>query len=328
MTHTTREEHVRGAIGGVVIALAAVIAIFAFASLTEAQTPSTNIGTTTVNNGADAAIGANGILNTRQTCSADGQCYPYTAPIESGANTQFTGGGVLGATTTATTTGTGTIAGTTTNTTGTDTGADTTIAPSALTPSAGTQTLGTTGGNGSAQGAFALPAPLITAEPSTAPMPMIVDIDRDGTALVRGVVQSVGTTSLSIGSWGGTWTIRIAPDSVVTPSRLAGFMPGDFVGAFGVVSAAEAFTINASVVRNWTTAPPAGVTRPTTVSGTGTTPSLQSSPAGTGGAAGANATGTPAGGQTMTSTPATNQSGTTTGGTGAGTTTNGSLLPF
>lgn len=104
-------------------------------------------------------------------------------------------------------------------------------------------------------------APVLTAAPGTAPAPMVAQVDENGNALVRGVVQSVNTNWITIASWGGTWNVRTTGNSTVTPvgtnggGDVSGITPGDFVGVEGTVASDQVWTVNASVVRDWTKAP-------------------------------------------------------------------------
>jgi hypothetical protein len=104
-------------------------------------------------------------------------------------------------------------------------------------------------------------SPVIPAPPSDAPAPMVTTIDASGNILIRGVVQSVGTDSLTLAGWGGTYTIRTTADTTVAPvgvngaGDVSGIMPGDFVGVDGVVAPDQVWTVNAADVRDWTKAP-------------------------------------------------------------------------
>lgn len=107
-------------------------------------------------------------------------------------------------------------------------------------------------------------APFIAAEPSSAPMPMVVRISDDGNALIRGIVRTLGPTSLTLATWGGTWTINTtamtrvnAGGTMINSSQaLTNITPGDFIGAYGVVSPTKTQTVNAANLRDWTKRPP------------------------------------------------------------------------
>jgi hypothetical protein len=85
---------------------------------------------------------------------------------------------------------------------------------------------------------------------------MQVVIGPSGSALVRGTVQSVGTSSVMISSWGGTWTVMLGSSTRILPQpltsgSLADFAVGDLVGASGTAAQGQTLTINATVVRDW-----------------------------------------------------------------------------
>jgi hypothetical protein len=107
-------------------------------------------------------------------------------------------------------------------------------------------------------------APVAVASPSTPSQlaPMIVSVDDQGNALVRGVVLSTSPNSLTLRGWGGTWTINTNSSAEVdtgTGSVFNGDMSniavGDFVGAEGAIDGNNNWTVDATVVRDWTTSP-------------------------------------------------------------------------
>lgn len=100
--------------------------------------------------------------------------------------------------------------------------------------------------------------------PGSTPAPMIVQAGGSGNILIRGTVKSVGSNMVSISSWGGTWSIRTNSESVVLAGASAGgdvssINLGDFVGASGTVASDQSYTIDASLLRDWTTNPSVGV---------------------------------------------------------------------
>ncbi len=111
------------------------------------------------------------------------------------------------------------------------------------------------------------------------PAPMVVDVDAKGGILIRGTVIYAGNDALTINSWGGMWIIRTAPSTTVignvpnTSGSLSGFKTGDFVGVQGVVAQNQVYTVDASLIRNWTTTPYTGAPAAGTLpSGSGETP--------------------------------------------------------
>lgn len=206
MTETRQAEQIRGALGGIVIALATLIAIFAFYTLARAQTPSTNLqgatGATTVNNGANSAIGASS----------------STMPS-----------------------------------TGTANGSSMDASGASVTNGMGANASGAVNGTGTTGSAN---VPLVAAPPPAAPAPMVLSIGNGGTALIRGVVTAISGTGVTIATWGGSWQIAVTPYTQVIPtSGVAAIHVGDFVGADGVIASHSDFTVNASVLRDWTIAP-------------------------------------------------------------------------
>lgn len=84
----------------------------------------------------------------------------------------------------------------------------------------------------------------------------VVEIGPAGRALLRGTLKSKATSTIVVTSWGGDWTVRLSSDTKIQPkvtdTSLASFEVGDFVGVNGVVATGQAWTIDASLIRNWT----------------------------------------------------------------------------
>ena len=90
--------------------------------------------------------------------------------------------------------------------------------------------------------------------PATAPLgPVMVNINPNGNALLRGVVESVGADFLVIKSWGGNWTVKLTSATKIVGKNRAfsDFKVGDFAGVLGNVVQDGSFTINAEIVRAW-----------------------------------------------------------------------------
>ena len=83
---------------------------------------------------------------------------------------------------------------------------------------------------------------------------MLVQIGPAGKVLLRGTIDSVSASSLSVKSWGGDWTVNVGPSATVLPQgvALSSFKQGDFVGVQGSVDSSAAWTVTASLVRDWT----------------------------------------------------------------------------
>ena len=96
-----------------------------------------------------------------------------------------------------------------------------------------------------------------TMKPSAAmmmhpPAPMVLSIDINGMGRIRGVVTSVGTDTIMIAAWGGTWTITSDGATSVFPrgSSLSDIHVGDFVGVMGMVSE-DSPMVAATLIRDW-----------------------------------------------------------------------------
>jgi hypothetical protein len=130
---------------------------------------------------------------------------------------------------------------------------------------------------------------LAVAAPGEYPAPMVIDIDDAGNALIRGTVQSTGSDSITITTWGGTWTIQTDDGDSVVPAGTTGtddlsaIRVGDFVGAEGTVSTGNAMTLDARFVRDWTTNPFTGTAGVGVEGGTGSAGTSTDTGTGTGG---------------------------------------------
>lgn len=95
----------------------------------------------------------------------------------------------------------------------------------------------------------------------------IVNISSNGTALVRGTVESVSGNVVHVRGWGGVWRITVSPDTLLNPlalreanpattststQNLRGIRVGDVVGALGSMDQSRDFTVNARFLRDWT----------------------------------------------------------------------------
>ena len=82
---------------------------------------------------------------------------------------------------------------------------------------------------------------------------MLLQVGPEGRVLLRGTVDSVGANSLTVKSWGGDWVVNVATSTKLMPGTdISQFKVGDFVGAQGMVKTSAAWTIDASLVRDWT----------------------------------------------------------------------------
>ncbi len=83
---------------------------------------------------------------------------------------------------------------------------------------------------------------------------MILEVGPRGKVLLRGTIESVSATSLTVKSWGGSWIVNVPTTAEVLPkgSPLSSFQSGDFVGVQGTVSQTSSWTVDATLVRDWT----------------------------------------------------------------------------
>jgi hypothetical protein len=84
--------------------------------------------------------------------------------------------------------------------------------------------------------------------------PMILQIGVAGKVLLRGTIVSVSTNSITVKSWGGDWTINVPTSAQVLPQGIAlsSFQVGDFIGVQGTINQGANWTIDATLVRDWT----------------------------------------------------------------------------
>lgn len=84
-------------------------------------------------------------------------------------------------------------------------------------------------------------------------MKMVLEVGPAGRVLMRGTVKTVGTNSLTVTSWGGDWMVNISSTTNILPtSTMSQFVTGDFVGVQGSVVQGVPWTIDATLVRDWT----------------------------------------------------------------------------
>ncbi len=96
-----------------------------------------------------------------------------------------------------------------------------------------------------------------TTSTSTSQNPLMeLTVDVLGNAMLQGTVQSVGTNTMTVSSWGGTWTINTTSSTQMTPvgtnSNLSTMRVGDLVNVLGTVPLNQNLMINATVVSDLT----------------------------------------------------------------------------
>lgn len=72
--------------------------------------------------------------------------------------------------------------------------------------------------------------------------------------MLRGTIVSVSSGSVTVKSWGGNWTVNVPSSAQVLPDgvALSSFQAGDFVGVQGTVDSSSNWTVDATLVRDWT----------------------------------------------------------------------------
>ncbi len=89
---------------------------------------------------------------------------------------------------------------------------------------------------------------------ATASMQPVLNVSASGKTLLRGTIVSVSATAITVQSWGGAWTVNVPTSAQIYPQGvgLSSFQQGDFVGVQGTVNSSTGWTIDATVVRDWT----------------------------------------------------------------------------
>lgn len=93
-----------------------------------------------------------------------------------------------------------------------------------------------------------------TSTTSSTSIPMVLNVSASGKVLLRGTVDAVSATSLTVTSYGGQWTINVPSTAQVLPQGVAltSFQQGDFVGVQGSINSSANWTVDATLVRDWT----------------------------------------------------------------------------
>ncbi|MDE1919585.1 MAG: hypothetical protein KGH56_02680 [Patescibacteria group bacterium] len=93
-----------------------------------------------------------------------------------------------------------------------------------------------------------------TAAPAASAQRMLLQIGPAGKVLLRGTIGSVSSGSITVKSWGGDWTVNVPTSARVLPqgAAITDFKAGDFVGVQGSVNQGASWTVDATLVRDWT----------------------------------------------------------------------------
>ena len=85
---------------------------------------------------------------------------------------------------------------------------------------------------------------------------MVLQIEGGGKVLLRGTIDSIGSNTLTVKSWGGDWTVNVPSSAELMPTNanhdLTQLKTGDFVGVQGTVSQSANWTVDATLVRDRT----------------------------------------------------------------------------
>lgn len=229
--------------------------------------------------------GAGGSVNCSATLTVSGTASSATS--DTGTSTTGTGGSIVpssgyyyGSNTTSdasasgTSSSTGSVTGyyygSSSSNTGTSMGTGT-----GTSGTAGTAGATGTGSSGIGSGTGSISLATLTAYPApgSTPAAMVLQASSDGTVLIRGTVQAVTPSMITISSWGGLWMIRSTAATTVIPAGsgsgdLSGIAVGDFVGINGSLARDQIYTIDATLIRDWTVSPYTGTSSGTSGSGT------------------------------------------------------------
>ena len=103
---------------------------------------------------------------------------------------------------------------------------------------------------------FAACASAQTTGGTTAKQSVVVSINKDGKTLIRGTIDAIASGAITVKSWGGDWTVDVGSATQILPvetgNDIAGFQVGDYVGAQGTINQNANWTMDATLVRDWT----------------------------------------------------------------------------
>ena len=84
----------------------------------------------------------------------------------------------------------------------------------------------------------------------------VLNVSHSGNVLLRGTIASISSGIITVNGWGGVWTINVPSTASIYPAGTtnytAQFQVGDFVGVQGTISTSANWTVNATLVRDWT----------------------------------------------------------------------------
>lgn len=95
-----------------------------------------------------------------------------------------------------------------------------------------------------------------TANIATPVHAQMLNVNASGKVLLRGTIASITSGVITVNGWGGVWTVNVGNSAQILPAavgnNLTQFKAGDFVGVEGTVVTNANWTINATLVRDWT----------------------------------------------------------------------------
>jgi len=84
----------------------------------------------------------------------------------------------------------------------------------------------------------------------------VVNIGAAGKTTLRGTIDAISGQTLSVKSWGGDWTVRVGVGTQILPNLtgndFVNFQVGDYVAAQGTVDQTGNWSVNATLVRDYT----------------------------------------------------------------------------
>jgi len=82
---------------------------------------------------------------------------------------------------------------------------------------------------------------------------MVLSVNANGKILLRGTIDSMSTNSITVKGWGGDWIVNLSSNTQLLPTTdITQFHAGDYVGVQGIVTTGSAWTIDGTIVRDWT----------------------------------------------------------------------------
>lgn len=89
-------------------------------------------------------------------------------------------------------------------------------------------------------------------EDRKSPTPQVLDVNGQGQVRLRGIVSAVSSSTISIKTWGGVWTVLpgVSPEIISKDKVLGTINVGDYVGVQGTIVPDAILTVQGNVIRN------------------------------------------------------------------------------